>query len=122
MSLDALAERTALLPRAAIALPEAAIGADTIAAIGSGTVLGHRLLVEGLTRRIAAELAARSGVEPDVVRRILTGGFAATAWGATLEGFDARDPDLTLRGIALVGEHALGPAAPRRTEAAGSSR
>lgn len=109
LALAALADRTALLPRVGAILPGSAIGRSTIEAIRSGTVLGHRELVEGLTRRIRAELATISGVAPEAVLTILTGGLAASSWGATLEGFDVRDPDLTLRGLALVATHAADP-------------
>jgi type III pantothenate kinase len=107
LGLAALAERTALLPRVGAILPDRAIGTDTIEAIRSGTVLGHRELVEGLTRRIRAELATSSGTRPDEVRTVLTGGMAASPWGETLEGFDIRDPDLTLRGLAIVAAEAV---------------
>ncbi|HET7027623.1 MAG TPA: type III pantothenate kinase [Candidatus Limnocylindrales bacterium] len=120
MSLAALAERTSLLPRVAATPAGRAIGTDTIEAIRSGTVLGHRELVEGLTRRIRAELADTSSVAAGDVRTILTGGLAATAWGETLQGFDVRDPDLTLRGLALVVEQALGSRGIRRAEPARS--
>jgi len=122
MSLAALAERTSLLPRVAATPAGRAIGTDTIEAIRSGTVLGHRELVEGLTRRVRAELADTSGVPPDAVRTILTGGLAATPWGETIQGFGVRDPDLTLRGLALVVEQALGSPAIRPSEPARSGR
>lgn len=112
LGLAALADRTALLPRVGAILPDHAIGRDTIQAIRSGTVLGHRELVEGLTRRIRTELAVLSDVPPDAVRTILTGGLAASRWGESLDGFDVRDPDLTLRGLALVAEHAAATALP----------
>ncbi|HEY3523966.1 MAG TPA: type III pantothenate kinase [Candidatus Limnocylindrales bacterium] len=102
LGLDALAERTALLPRVSLDLPDHAIGTDTVGAIRSGTVLGHAELVAGLTRRIVAELAARSGVRPAEVRTVLTGGLSATPWAETVPGFGVRDPDLTLRGLALL--------------------
>jgi type III pantothenate kinase len=111
LGLASLADRTALLPRVGATLPASAIGRDTIDAIRSGTVLGHRELVEGLTRRIRAELGEVSGVAPDGVQTILTGGLASSPWGETLEGFDVRDPDLTLRGLAIVAEHAAVPVA-----------
>jgi type III pantothenate kinase len=113
LGLRALAERTALLPRVAPTLPERAIGRDTVEAIRSGTVLGHRELVEGLTRRIRAELADVSGTSVEAVRTVLTGGMAATTWGESLEGFAVRDPDLTLRGLAIVAEASASPAVAR---------
>jgi type III pantothenate kinase len=102
LGLESLATRTARLPLVEPRLPDRAIGRDTAAAIVSGTVLGHRLLVEGLVARVRAELAAAAGVAPGQVRSILTGGLANTAWGRALEGFDVLDPDLTLRGLVML--------------------
>jgi len=108
MGLDGLAARTARLPPVEPRLPDRAIGRDTAAAIIAGTVLGHRLLVEGLLSRVRRELAAPAGIVPAEVHAVLTGGLAATAWGHSLEGFDAIDPDLTLRGLILFYEAVVG--------------
>jgi hypothetical protein len=35
------------------------------------------------------------------VRVVLTGGLATLPWARTVEGIDAIDPDLTLRGLVL---------------------
>ncbi|HEU4672090.1 MAG TPA: type III pantothenate kinase [Candidatus Limnocylindrales bacterium] len=102
LGLDALAERTALLPRVSVDLPASAIGRDTVSAIRSGTVLGHAELVTGLTRRIVTELAERCGVAPEAVHTVLTGGLSATEWSEAPDGFETVDPDLTLRGLALL--------------------
>jgi type III pantothenate kinase len=101
MGLAGLAARTARLPRVEPRLPERAIGRDTVSAIAAGAVLGHRILVEGLLARVRRELAAPAGIAPADVLAVLTGGLAATAWGRSIEGFDAVDPDLTLRGLIL---------------------
>ncbi|MCU0484323.1 MAG: type III pantothenate kinase, partial [Chloroflexi bacterium] len=101
MGLEGLATRTARLPLVEPRLPLRAIGRDTTAAIASGAVLGHRLLVEALLTRIRAELAGPADVAPGDIRAVLTGGLAGTAWGRSLQGFDVIDPDLTLRGLVL---------------------
>jgi type III pantothenate kinase len=99
LGLDALAERTAQLPRVTMdTLPRRAIGRDTQSAMASGALFGHRGLIGELTERISHELAGH-GERP---RTILTGGFANTAWARTLPGIDAIDPELTLRGLALL--------------------
>lgn len=95
LGLDALATRTAQLPRVVLALPPRAVGADTITAIQSGTVLGHVGMVEHLLRAISAELEAQPKV-------ILTGGLAAHPWAAAIRGVTAVEPLLTLRGLALL--------------------
>ena len=99
LGLDALAARTAQLPRVPLALPSRAIGTNTVEAIQSGTVLGHVGLVTHLVRVISAELEAGHGAKPRVV---LTGGLAAHPWAAAIEAVDAVDPLLTLRGLALL--------------------
>ena len=100
MGLAALAARTARLPRIESQMTDAAIGRDTAAAIRAGTVLGHRVMIEGLVARMRRELAGPGGVPGDV-RVILTGGLASLPWARTVEGVDVIDPDLTLRGLVL---------------------
>ncbi|HYN48914.1 MAG TPA: hypothetical protein VER83_08615, partial [Candidatus Nanopelagicales bacterium] len=74
---------------------------DTAAAIRVGTVLGHRAMIEGLLARMRRELAAGAGLAPQDVRVVLTGGLSALPWARTIEGVDAIDPELTLRGLVL---------------------
>jgi type III pantothenate kinase len=99
LGIDALATHTAQLPRVRIALPSRAIGRDTVEAIQSGAVLGHVGLVNYLVRAISAELAAPGDSRPKVV---LTGGLSAHEWARAIDGVDAIDPLLTLRGLALL--------------------
>jgi type III pantothenate kinase len=102
LGLDALAARTAKLPRIDLRTPDHAIGRDTVGAIQSGAVLGHQALVAGLLDRIRHELADAAGSAATDVRVILTGGLSAAPWAGDLEGVDAIDPDLTLRGLAIL--------------------
>lgn len=102
LGLEALAARTAKLPRVELRAPDRAIGRDTVGAIQSGTVLGYQALVSGLLARIRRELADVADVAPGEVRTILTGGLAAAAWAGGLEGIDVIDPDLTLKGLAIL--------------------
>ncbi len=101
LGLEALAARTARLPRVEPRLPDGPIGRDTASAIRVGAVLGHRAMIEGLLARMRRELAAGAGISPHDVRVVLTGGLAALAWARTIEGVDAIDPELTLRGLVL---------------------
>jgi pantothenate kinase type III len=55
------------------------------------------------------ELAAATGSSPHDVRVVLTGGLAALPWARTVEGVDAIDPDLTLRGLVLFHRAVAGP-------------
>jgi type III pantothenate kinase len=101
LGLEALAARTAKLPRVELRAPDRVIGRDTIGAIQAGSVLGYIALVRGLIDRARVELADLSGVGPSDVRVILTGGLSAAAWARELDG-DAIDPDLTLKGLAIL--------------------
>ena len=56
VSLTALTERGARIPRIDLAEPEAAIGKSTRAAIQSGVIFGFAGLIDGIARRIVREL------------------------------------------------------------------
>ncbi len=101
LGLEALAARTARLPHVEPRLPDGPIGRDTAAAIRVGAVLGHRAMIEGLLGRMRRELAAGAGMAPHDVRVVLTGGLASLPWARTVDGVDAIDPELTLRGLIL---------------------
>jgi type III pantothenate kinase len=102
LGLDALASRTAKLPRAELRVPDRAIGRDTVAAIQSGAVLGYQALVAGLLDRIRRELADAGDVAVADVHVVLTGGLAALPWAGALEGVEAIDRELTLKGLAIL--------------------
>ena len=110
LGLEALAARTARLPRVEPDLPHDPIGRDTTAAIQAGTVLGHRVMIEGLLAQMGRQLADAAGLAPRDVRVVLTGGLAALPWARTIEGVDAIDPELTLRGLALFHRAVTGTA------------
>ena len=65
LGIEALAARTAKLPRVELRAPDRAIGRDTVTAIQSGAVLGYQALVTGLLARIRRELADANGVAAD---------------------------------------------------------
>ena len=111
LGLEALATRTAKLPRVELRAPERAIGRDTVSAIQSGAVLGYQALATGLLARIRAELAAAEQVEPAAIRTVLTGGLSSAPWARGIEGVDVVDPDLTLKGLAMLADAAPGEAA-----------
>ena len=102
LGLEALASRTAQLPRVELRVPDRAIGRNTVSAIQSGTVFGYLALAGGLLARIRRELAETHAIDPSEVRAILTGGLSAAPWARQLEGVDAIDPDLTLKGLAIL--------------------
>jgi len=68
----------------------------------SGTVFGYQALASGLLARIRRELAQDAGVAAEDVHTILTGGLSGAPWATAIEGVDAIDPDLTLKGLAIM--------------------
>jgi len=102
LGLEALAARTAKLARVELRAPERVIGRDTVSAIQAGTVLGYQSLADGLIGRARMELAELSGTSVDDVRVVLTGGLSAAPWAEELAHVDAIDPDLTLKGLAIL--------------------
>ncbi len=102
LGLEALAARTAKLPRIELVAPDRAIGRNTVQAMQAGTVFGYQALATGLLERVRAELADTNGVDPSQVRAILTGGLSVAPWATALRGIDVIDPDLTLKGLAIL--------------------
>ena len=102
IGLEALAARTAKLPRIELRQPDRAIARDTVGALQAGAILGYQALVSGLLARVRRELADAAGVEPDTIVTILTGGLARTPWVAGIDGVSRVDPDLTLKGLAIL--------------------
>jgi type III pantothenate kinase len=102
MGLEALATRTARLPRVEQHLPPRAIGRDTVSAIQAGAILGYEALATGLIDRVRRELAELSEVPPERVLVVLTGGLSAAPWARAIPGVAAIDPDLTLKGLAIL--------------------
>ena len=98
ISADALFQRAARLPRGEVRKPPAAIGQSTVDAMQSGLFFGYVEMVDGLVRRIKAEL---DGGSDAVV--IATGGLAAVLATETTS-IQHVDPDLTLQGLRLIWE------------------
>ncbi|MBF8289841.1 MAG: Type pantothenate kinase [Chloroflexi bacterium] len=102
LGLEALAARTAKLPRIELRAPDRAIGRDTVSAMQAGTIFGYQALATGLLARIRRELADAAGVDAAAVHTILTGGLSSAPWAAAIEGVDVIDPDLTLKGLGIL--------------------
>ena len=96
ISLTALTERGARIPRIDLAEPDTAIGKSTRAAIQSGVVYGFAGLIDGVARRIEAELGEGAPF-------IATGGLAS-AIAPFCETIDEVDDLLTLTGLRLIHE------------------
>ena len=93
-SAEALFSKAARLSTVDLVAPETGIGRNTRASVQSGLVLGQAAMVDGLVRRVWAEL----GVETRVVA---TGGLAERM-SALCETITDVDADLTLKGLLLV--------------------
>jgi type III pantothenate kinase len=93
LSMQALHDAAAKLPRVAIRRPERnqVIGRDTVNAMQSGVFWGYISLIEGLVDRVKTEWG-----KPMTV--IATGGVASLFEGATAR-IDRFDHDLTIRGL-----------------------
>lgn len=94
ISADALFQRAAKLPRIDVRKPDRVIGRTTVASMQSGLFWGYVDMVEGLVRRMRAEL----GGNPVVVA---TGGLAIQVAPETTV-IDHVDAELTLRGLRIV--------------------
>ncbi|MFI5027351.1 MAG: type III pantothenate kinase [Solirubrobacterales bacterium] len=95
ISLSALVERAARIPRIDLDEPETAIGRSSRAAIQSGVVFGFAGLIDGVVRRIEDELGAAA--------LLATGGLASSIVPFT-ETIEEVDEMLTLKGLRLIHE------------------
>ncbi|MBP7704876.1 MAG: type III pantothenate kinase [Caulobacter sp.] len=93
LSMQALHEAAAKLPRIAIQRPERnrVVGTDTVTAMQSGVFWGYISLIEGLIAKIKAERGEHLTV-------VATGGVVSLFEDATTM-IDHYDPDLTIRGL-----------------------
>jgi type III pantothenate kinase len=94
ISMEALFERAAKLPRVEVIRPERVIGKDTISSMQSGIVFGFVGQVDGIVRRMKAEFTK----EPLV---IATGGFANLI-ASESETISKVNPLLTLEGLRMI--------------------
>jgi type III pantothenate kinase len=101
LSLDALVSAAAKLPRIAIETPESnsVIGRTTESQMIIGIYWGYVAMIEGLTKRIKAELGRSVTV-------VATGGLA-NLFDRHTDAFDAIEPDLTIQGLSLLYDMAV---------------
>lgn len=96
ISIEALTQRAAALPKVRLEPPRAAIGKGTREAIQSGVIYGYAGQVDGLVARLRDELGDEATV-------IATGGWAH-AIVPHCEQVDELDDLLTLKGLQLIWE------------------
>ena len=95
ISLEALSERAAALPRIDLVAPRSLIGKTTVDAIRAGTLYGFAGMVDGIIGRLHDELGD--------FRTLATGGLAA-AIVPYCRTIDEADDLLTLHGLRLIWE------------------
>jgi type III pantothenate kinase len=100
LSMQALHEAAANLPRIAIQRPAHVIGRDTVESMQAGVFWGYVAMIEGLVRQIKDEWQ-----KPMTV--IGTGGVASLFEGAT-DSIDEFDHDLTIRGLLEIHRRNIG--------------
>ena len=95
ISIDALYDRAAKLPKVELAPPRSLIGKSTVEAIRSGIVFGFAAQVDGIVHRLREELGPETKV-------LATGGLAGALVPAVQETIDEVDDLLTLVGLRLI--------------------
>ena len=93
---ESLFHFAAKLPQVELARPPHAIGKNTTHSIQSGLVFGYAGLVEGIVKRMSAELGGHARV-------VATGGLAPLI-AAETNVIEVVEPDLTLVGLRLIYE------------------
>lgn len=94
ISMDALTDRTALLPGLQLDQPKKAIGRNTIDAMRSGIMLGAACMLDGMVERMEAELGCKTTV-------IITGGIAKFI-APMCKTPMIYDKDLIIKGLAAL--------------------
>jgi type III pantothenate kinase len=97
ISIDALYDHAAKLPKVELAPPKTLIGKSTVDSIRSGIVYGFAAQVDGIVRRLRAELGPATTV-------LATGGLAGALVPFVRETIDEVDDLLTLTGLRLIYE------------------
>ena len=94
ISLDALTERTALLPGLQLDQPRKAIGRNTIDCMRSGIMMGNACMLDGMVQRMEEELGQKATV-------VITGGIAKFVAPMCRTPM-VYDKDLLLKGLAFL--------------------
>lgn len=105
LSIEALHQAAARLPRIGIGRPQSVIGRSTVPAMQSGVYWGYVGLIEGLLTRIMAEFGGKMKV-------VATGGLSPLFAEGTLM-IQHIEPDLTLDGLRMLAERNPAPTLPR---------
>ena len=98
LSLKALHDMTAQLPKISVKYQKNVIGKTTVEAMNSGVYFGYISLIEGMIEKIEKELNQKT-------IRIITGGLAEIFKDALKNTAEHHEPDLTLEGLRLIYEN-----------------
>jgi type III pantothenate kinase len=101
LSLEALHQAAARLPKVDIVRPPLVIGKTTVSVMQAGIFWGYVGLIEGLVGRMRAEMIGASIGAPRAV--VATGGLA-TLFSQATTAIDRTDDDLTLRGLNIINQ------------------
>ncbi len=94
ISLDALIERTAKLPKIEIIKPKSVIGKNTVESMQSGMIYGYAGQIENIVSLMKKQLG-------DDAKVIATGGIASLISQVT-DSIDILDSQLTLKGLKIL--------------------
>ena len=94
VSLNALSERAAMLPRVDISRPRSILAKNTVEQLQAGIFFGFGALVEGVCARLKSEVGGQATV-------VATGGLAPIVLGAS-PVIDHYEPWLTLYGLRTI--------------------
>lgn len=97
LSLKALHDMTAQLPKISVKPQKNVIGKTTVEAMNSGVFFGYTALIEGMIIRIEEELGSPT-------TRIITGGLAEIFKNSLAKTIQHHEPDLTLEGLKIIYE------------------
>lgn len=92
ISIEALAGKTANLSETSLDYPSKIIAQNTSDSINAGTIIGHKIMIEGLIKQMEKEIGYP-------LRKVATGGFAHVI--TDLNGF-IYDDALVLEGLLLI--------------------
>jgi type III pantothenate kinase len=96
ISLEALSDRAAALPKIDLVEPRTLVGKSTVDAIRSGMIFGYAAMVDGIVGRLREQLGAET-------HTIATGGLAEVVV-PFCDSIDQVDDLLTLTGLRLIWE------------------
>ncbi|MBM5782304.1 MAG: type III pantothenate kinase [Pelagibacterales bacterium] len=97
LSLKALHDMTAKLPKISVKPQNNVIGKNTIEAMNSGVYFGYISLIEGLVAKIEKEYGAKT-------TKIITGGLAEVFKEGLKDLVNHYEPNLTLEGMRIIYE------------------